>query len=169
MIKEDLIYSDYRLFEIRDSQIDKGSVFEVEIGLKCPHCKNTMETIRCEKSSDCNRCGLHLVRHGNRLSCTMAWNTKGIVTLVGHKLLLFTLKSGADYVWNATRRSIAERTQSLAVGQKGQTDQDTMEEKGNADYVDENLCSKLGNTPPWIGVRNAETKQSIRILRPTKQ
>lgn len=71
MIKEDLIYSDYRLFETRNSQIDKGSTLEVEVGLKCPHCKKRIEIIQCEKSSDCNYCGLHLTRHGNLLSCTM--------------------------------------------------------------------------------------------------
>ncbi|GAG75469.1 unnamed protein product, partial [marine sediment metagenome] len=75
----------------------------------------------------------------------------------------------ADYVLSATKKSIGRKTQSLTVGLKVRTDQDTMEEKGNVDCVAENLCSKLGSIQHFIGANSAETKQLIRISPQRKQ
>ena len=69
MTKEDLMYSDYSIFDEKKSQIDKGRILSVEKGLSCPRCSEELEIIEHGDTKECFSCGLVLTRHGNRLTC----------------------------------------------------------------------------------------------------
>jgi hypothetical protein len=69
MIYEVLLYSNYEIREVRESQVDPGETHTVETGMRCPHCKVVLPIMKHGEKRTCHVCGLKMVVHGNALEC----------------------------------------------------------------------------------------------------
>ena len=69
MIDEILLYSDYAIKELRDSEIDFGRKIEVITGMICPRCKGYLEPMDHGEEKKCTHCELKMVLYGNGLRC----------------------------------------------------------------------------------------------------
>ena len=68
MIKEELRYSDYTVYESKPSRIDKHKTLRIEMGFKCPQCKRNLPALEHLGTITCT-CKLKMTRRGNLLEC----------------------------------------------------------------------------------------------------
>jgi PHP family Zn ribbon phosphoesterase len=72
VIKEELIYSDYEVYEIAESKIDPAREIRKLVGFKCPKCKRVYKFEILHKQTYKCWCGLHMKRVGNVLICEIS-------------------------------------------------------------------------------------------------
>ncbi len=69
MIRERLLYSDYVQVEDQPSRIDLSRSYPVEIGVRCPACRENLPPLDHGERGVCLMCGLVMIRWGNALEC----------------------------------------------------------------------------------------------------
>jgi len=71
MIEESLRYSDYEIWETKQSKIDPEKEIQVCTVILCPHCKKEQLPLDHNEKRTCMECGLRMELQGNCLTCRL--------------------------------------------------------------------------------------------------